>query len=85
MHCTFFHRQFTDRRIKKGVMLKVLKQAGLRKKKVEVCSVPARQHERLGEFHKKTVELDDKLESIYKEKDVYLVYLDECVFKSRGF
>ena len=66
-------------------MLKVLKQAGLRKKKVEVCNVPARQHERLGEFHKKTVELDDKLKGIYKEKDVYLVYLDECVFKSRGF
>ena len=37
-----FHRKFTDRRIKKGVMLKVMRQAGLRLKKIEVSNVPAK-------------------------------------------
>ena len=40
--CTLFHRQYPDRRIRKGVMLKVMKLAGLKRKKVEVCNVPAR-------------------------------------------
>ena len=53
-----FHRQFLDRRIKRGVMLKVLKQAGLKLKKVEVCNVPARKEERKDEFENSTVTLD---------------------------
>ena len=40
--CVMFHRKFPSRRIKKFVMLKVMKQAGLRKKKVHVSNVPAR-------------------------------------------
>lgn len=53
--CVMFHRQFPDRRIKKGVMLKVMKFAGLKRKKVEVSSVPARKEERIGEFNHDTV------------------------------
>jgi hypothetical protein len=44
--CVMFHRQFPDRRIKKGVMLKVMKEAGLRRKKIEVCNVPAKKEKR---------------------------------------
>ena len=32
-------------------MLKVMKQAGLRRKKIEVCNVPARKEERAEEFN----------------------------------
>ena len=42
-------------------MLKVMKQAGLTKKKVEVSNVPARLEERYQEFESTTVSLDDKL------------------------
>ena len=45
-----FHRQFGDRRIKPGVMLKVMKAAGLTKKKVEVSAVATRYIERHSEF-----------------------------------
>ena len=53
-----FHRKFTDRRIKKGVMLKVMKQAGLRLKKIEVSNIPAKKEQRVEEFETKTVNLD---------------------------
>jgi hypothetical protein len=59
-----FHRQFPDRRIKKGVMLKVMKLAGLKIKKVEVCNVPVRKEARTLEFNDKTVKLDDKLHEV---------------------
>ena len=49
--CVIFHRTFTNRRIKKGVMLKVMHQAGLMKKKVEISNVAARKEERVDEFN----------------------------------
>ena len=48
--CTMFHRRYPDRRIKKQVMTKVMKQAGLRKKKVNVRNVPHNGHLRQAEF-----------------------------------
>ena len=62
--CIMFHRRFLDRRIKKGVMLKVMKQAGFKRKKVEVCNVPARKEERQEEFESSTVSLDYKLHDV---------------------
>lgn len=62
--CIIFHRQFPDRRIKRGVMLKVMKLAGLKVKKVEICNVPARKEARAGEFNSSTVKLDNKLHEV---------------------
>ena len=53
-----FHRKFPDRRIKVGVMLKVMRQAGIRIRKVEVSNVPAKKEQRVEEFENKTIELD---------------------------
>ena len=41
-----------------GVMLKVMKQAGLRLRKVEVSNVPAKKEQRVEEFEDKTIALD---------------------------
>ena len=61
-----------------------MKQAGFKKKKVKVQSVPANEEEREEEFKSAILELDNKLDKIYQEKG-HIVYLDECVFKSRDF
>ena len=58
--------------------------AGLRKKKVRVQNVPARLNERQTEFTNSSLALDDKLNEILKEGG-HLVFLDECLFKSRDF
>ena len=62
--CQLFHRVFTDRRIKKGVMLKVMRAAGLKKKKVGVRNVPARHEERVDEFNASILTLDNKMHEI---------------------
>ena len=59
--CVIFHRQFPNRRILKGVMLKLMKRAGVRMKKIEICNVPTRKEARVEEFEDKTVALDKKL------------------------
>ena len=40
--CIMFHRKFPSRRIKKGVMLKIMKKAGLKRKKIQINNIPAR-------------------------------------------
>ena len=65
-------------------MLKIMKQAGLRRKKVFVSNIPARLEERYEEFENSAIVLDNKLHKIIEEKS-HLVFLDECVFKSRDF
>jgi len=45
-------------------MLKVMKLAGLKVKKVEICNVPARKEARAGEFNSSTVKLDNKLHEV---------------------
>jgi hypothetical protein len=82
--CKFFHRTFPDRRISKSVMLKVMKLAGLRKKKIEISNIPARLEERYEEFDNCIVALDNKLNKVLEEKG-HLIFLDECDFKSRDF
>ena len=79
-----FHRRFTHRRIKKQVMTKVMKRAGLRKKKVTVRNVPHNAIQRQTEFAQTTLNLDQKIFDILKA-DGHLVFIDECVFKSRDF
>ena len=82
--CTLFHRTFNDRYIKKGVMVKIMKMAGLKKKKIEVCNVPAKKEDRVGEFNQDTLRLDNKLHEVSQEKS-HLVFLDECLYKARDF
>ena len=65
-------------------MLKVMKLGGLKRKKIEISNIPARIEERYEEFENSTLALDNKLQSIMDEKG-HLVFLDECVFKSRDF
>ena len=45
-------------------MLKVMKLAGMTKKKVEVCNVAARHEERTEEFNHDILSLDTKIYSI---------------------
>ena len=79
-----FHRKFPDRRIKRGVMTKVMKIAGMSKRKVEICNIPAKKEQRVEEFADKTIALDNRLNTILLSGG-HLVFLDECVFKSRDF
>ena len=65
-------------------MTKVMKQAGLRKKKVTVRNVPHNALQRQTEFAQTTLNLDQKIYEILKA-DGHLVFIDECVFKSRDF
>ena len=57
--CRLFHRRFNDRHISSRIMLKAMKLAGLRKKKVKVCNIPARKEDRAGEFAEDTLRLDN--------------------------
>ena len=61
-----------------------MKNAYIRKKKVHVCSAPARRDERIDEFKNATIALDDKLDEIIRQGG-HVVYTDETVFKSRDF
>jgi transposase len=61
-----------------------MKAAGLKKKKVKVQNVPARLDDRLDEFANSSLILDNKINEILKEEG-HLVFLDECLFKSRDF
>jgi hypothetical protein len=61
-----------------------MKSSGLRKKKVKIKNVPARGEQRNDEFESSTISLDNKINEILK-KDGHLVFLDECLFKSRDF
>lgn len=66
------------------MMLKVMRNAGLRRKKIEISNIPGRLEERFEEFDNSTIALDNKLQKVLDEKG-HLVFLDECVFKSRDF
>ena len=59
--CVLFHRKFNDRHITKRVIAKVMKQAGFKKKKVKVQSVPANEEDREEEFKVAILELDNKM------------------------
>ena len=61
-----------------------MKKAGLRIKKIEISNVPARKEQRVEEFEDKTVALDKRLHDII-ESGGHLLFLDECLFKSRDF
>ena len=65
-------------------MTKVMKIAGMKKKKIEVSSAPAKKMERIDEFRSSTVILDNKIYDIIKESG-HLIFLDECIFKHRDF
>ena len=65
-------------------MLKVMKMAGIKMKKIEVSNVAARKEAREQEFQNSVLSLDNKLHDILSNKG-HLVFLDECIFKSRDF
>ena len=77
-----FHREFTNRRISEHVLLKIMKQAGMKKKKVHIQSIPARREERQDEFNDATLALDDWIYEL-KQSNAHIVYCDETLFKSR--
>ena len=81
--CLYFHRHF-GRRLKAHTLRRVMKEAGIMQKKVRVVNIPARKTGRVYEFEEKTLELFHKMESHLANKD-HIVFLDECVFKARGF
>jgi hypothetical protein len=45
-------------------MIKVMKLAGIKKKKIEVSCIPNRLEERISEFHGSTILLDNKIHDI---------------------
>ena len=65
-------------------MYKLMKRAGVRMKKIEICNVPTRKEARVEEFEDKTVALDKKLYELYT-KNQHVLFLDEAIFKSRDF
>ena len=65
-------------------MLKLMKRAGVRLKKIEICNVPTRKEARVDEFEDKTIALDNKLYEILGNNQ-HVLWLDEAVFKQRDF
>ena len=61
-----------------------MKSSGLRKKKIKIKNDPAKGEERYEEFENSILTLDNKINKILKEEG-HLVFLDECLFKSRDF
>ena len=59
-------------------------QAGLSIKKVRVVNIPQRRSQRLEEFDHKILELHEKMTQLESEGK-HIVYIDECIFKARGF
>ena len=66
MRCCFFHRQFPDRRISPSILKKLMKQAGIKMKKIKVFNAPQRKSLRLEEFDDKIVALDEQVSNIIK-------------------
>lgn len=61
-----------------------MKVAGLKRKKIQINNIAARIEQRYEEFDNSTTTLDNKLHDILEGKG-HLVFLDECLFKSRDF
>lgn len=59
-------------------------QAGVTIKKVRVVNIPQRRSQRLGEFDERILDLQLKLENALSNNE-HLIFVDECVFKARGF
>ena len=59
-------------------------QAGITIKKVRIVNIPQRRSQRFDEFDNKILDLEKKVELALARGD-HLVFIDECVFKARGF
>ena len=66
------------------MLLRIYKTAGVKLKKIQVQSVPAKEEKRTEEFRQKVIDLDQKLHDAANEK-AHIVYIDETVFKGRDF
>jgi hypothetical protein len=62
----------------------ILRQAGLKKKAVGIYNAPQRLTQRIGEFEKKILALDERVQAILKANG-HLVFADESVFVARGY
>ena len=61
-----------------------MRKAGFKRKKVVINNVPARRTQRISEFEKKIVALDEQVQAILKT-DEHLVFVDEAVFSARSY
>ena len=80
----WFHRHFPERWLGRTTLSKILRKAGLNKKRITVRNLPQRYTMRLEEFDDATLRLDDMIQKIKEEKG-HLVFADESVFAARGF
>jgi hypothetical protein len=82
--CTMFHRRYPDRWLAPHVLAQLYRNAGIRKKTVNIRRVAQRRTQRLDEFENKVIELHEQVQSILAAGG-HLVYLDESTFTSRAF
>ena len=54
-----FHRRFPDRRIKVGVLRRVMQQAGMKVKAITTLRIAKQRTKRIGEIEEKTLALYD--------------------------
>ena len=78
-----FHRQFPDRFIDRYVISSIMRKAGLQKKVIKVQKAPRRYELNLEKFGDQIIELDLKIQGLYKSE--HLVFADECIFTAKGY
>ena len=82
--CVMFHRRFPDRWLQPWDLSKIMREAGMRKKRVSVTRAPAKFTQRLEKFDREIVALCERVEGIIA-KGGHLVFADEAIFAARGF
>ena len=82
--CTLFHRRFNDRWIARHTLARLYRNLGIKKKAIIVKRVPQRKTQRMGEFEKKVVQLNQNVRQIV-ERGGHLVFIDESTFTARSF
>ena len=66
------------------MMSKIMRRAGMKKKTVRVSNAPQRKTLRITEMEDKILKLQKEVHAV-QESGEHLVFIDECVFKSRDF
>ena len=84
MRCVMFHRRFPNRWMRRLQLSKIMRKAGMTKKKVTVTNAPARLTQRLEKFENEILALHDRVEGIIAAGG-HLVFCDEAIFAARGF
>ena len=79
-----FHRRFPDRWLQPWDLGKIMREAGLRKKRITVTRAPAKFTQRLEKFEHEILALHERVEGIIAAGG-HLVWADEAIFSARGF